>query len=296
MIQQSMMSRRVLRLKEYETAVGVELSQADVDALRRLVPSARITPTIGRHGSFDIVPGSMIGAISADTFDVVIAPKVAVDRLLFLLSYTMDPKHWKSTKFDYEPESTIVDAVIPSFLALTEAALQRGLLQGYLSVEDALMGVRGRIRFDEQLRQRQSLPLPVEVQWDEFTADIEENRLIKAATRILRTLRPRSEAYGVRLRRLEAQLEPVTAIRYDRRSVPYPVITRLNRHYEPALRLARLIIQNTTFDLRNGRVTASAVLFDINTVFEDFVVVALREALHLNRKSSPKAQMGKRSD
>jgi len=96
----------------------------------------------------------------------------------------------------------------------------------------------------------------------------------------------------VRLRRLEAQLEPVTAIRYDRRSVPDPVITRLNRHYEPALRLARLILQNTTFELRNGRVTASAVLFDMNTVFEDFVVVALREALHLNPKEFPQGANG----
>jgi 5-methylcytosine-specific restriction enzyme subunit McrC len=289
-----MMSRRLLRLKEVEVAGGVELTETDIDTLRRVVPSVRITPTLERPGCFDLVPGSVIGAITTDTFDIVISPKIPIDRLLFLLSYALDPKHWRPTTFDYAAEASIVDAIIPNFLAATEPALRRGLLQGYVSIEDALMGVRGRIRFDEQLRRRQSLPLPVEARWDDFTEDIEANRLLKAATRILRTLRPRSKAYGVRLRRLEAQLEPVTAIRYDPRSVPDPVITRLNSHYEAALRLARLIIQNTTFDVQRGRVTASAVLFDMNKVFEDFVVTALREALHLNQQEFPQGTHGRR--
>jgi 5-methylcytosine-specific restriction enzyme subunit McrC len=293
-MQKSMISRRLLQLKEFETALGVELSETDVDALRRAIPSLRIAPTIGRHGCFDLAPGAVIGAITTNTLDVVIAPKIPTDRLLFLLSYPLDPKHWQSSMFNYAAEASIVDAVLPSFLALAESALRRGLLQGYISVEDALMGVRGRVRFDEQLRRRQSLPLPVEVRWDEFTEDIDENRLLKAAIRILRTLRPRSEAYGVRLRRLQAQLEPVTAIRYDSRSVPDPVITRLNSHYRPALGLARLIIRNTTFEVRHGRTTATAVLFDMNKVFEDFVVTALREALHLNGRDFPQGARGRK--
>jgi 5-methylcytosine-specific restriction enzyme subunit McrC len=258
------------------------------------VPNLRITPAIGRRGQFDVVPGSVVGAITTDQLDVVINPKIPLDRLLFLLSYTLNPKHWRPTSFEYEAEASIVDAVIPSFLSLAESALRRGLLQGYVSVDDALMGVRGRIQFDEQLRRRQGLPLPIEVRWDEFTEDIDENRLLKAAARILRSLRPRSPSYGVRMRRLEAQLEPVTAVRYDRRDVPDPVITRLNAHYEPALRLARMIIQHTTFEIRRGNVTASAVLFDMNKVFEDFVITALRETLKLDNREFPQGAHGRR--
>ena len=203
------MSRRLLRLKEFEVAVGVELTETDVNTLRRVVPSVRITPTIEHPGCYDLVPGSVIGAITSDTFDVVISPKIPIDRLLFLLSHPLDPKHWKPTNSTMPLKRPSLTPSSPVSWQPPSSPLWRGLLQGYVSVEDALMGVRGRIRFDEQLRRRQSVTLPVEARWDEFTEDIEENRLLKAATRILRTLRPRSEAYGVRLRRLEAQLEPL---------------------------------------------------------------------------------------
>jgi 5-methylcytosine-specific restriction enzyme subunit McrC len=290
-----MINRRPLHLREYKASTGVELADTDVEAIRRLVPSMRISPTIGQHGCYDLVPGSVIGTITTNNVDIVISPKITVDRLLFLLSYTLDPQHWKPTTFQFAEAASILDAVIPTFLSLAEAALRRGLLQGYIEVEDALMSVRGRLRFDEQLRRRQTQPLPIELRWDEFTEDIEENRLLKAATRILRSLHhPRTPTYAVRLRRLEAQLDLVTAIRYDPRIVPEPVITRLNAHYTSALRLARLIIQNTTFDVRHGRVTASAVLFDMNKVFEDFVVTALRKALQLRTSEFPQGAKGHR--
>jgi 5-methylcytosine-specific restriction enzyme subunit McrC len=53
-----------------------------------------------------------------------------------------------------------------------------------------MMGVRGSIRFDERVRKRFGIPLPVEVRFDEFTEDILENRLLKAALRLLRRRSP----------------------------------------------------------------------------------------------------------
>ena len=55
------------------------------------------------------------------------------------------------------------------------------LLHGYREEEDALQTVRGRIRLDDQMRRRPGFLLPVEVRYDEFTDDILENRLVKAA-------------------------------------------------------------------------------------------------------------------
>jgi 5-methylcytosine-specific restriction enzyme subunit McrC len=51
--------------------------------------------------------------------------------------------------------------------------------------------------------------------------------------------------------------------------------------------LAKLILRNTSFELRHGRVRALAFLVDMNQVFEDFVVVALREALKLSESTFP---------
>ena len=61
----------------------------------------------------------------------------------------------------------------------------------------------------------------------------------------------------------------------------------LNAHYQPALDLARLILRSTTFELAEGEVRAASFLIDMNRVFEDFVVVALREALRLTDYAFP---------
>ena len=86
---------------------------------------------------------------------------------------------------------------LPDVLALALAAaarkaFSRGLLHGYQRREEALHTVRGRIRFNEQIRRRFGIPLPVEVRYDEFTDDILENRLVKAAAMWLGTMRLRS--------------------------------------------------------------------------------------------------------
>ena len=56
--------------------------------------------------------------------------------------------------------------------------------------------------------------------------------------------------------------------------------THLNRHYERAILLARMILSATSFELGDGSVRARGLLINMHWVFEEFVRVALREALH----------------
>lgn len=62
-----------------------------------------------------------------------------------------------------------------------DRALRQGLLQGYRSTEETALVVRGRIRETDQIRRHFGATLPVEVTYDEFTTDIAENRLLRAA-------------------------------------------------------------------------------------------------------------------
>ena len=61
----------------------------------------------------------------------------------------------------------------------------------YVQREEALPTIRGRVRFAEQARRRYDLPLPIEVRYDDYTVDIEANRLVKAALRRIERLRLR---------------------------------------------------------------------------------------------------------
>ena len=164
----------------------------------------------------------------------------------------------------------------------TQRAIQRGLLQGYRREEDALNTVRGRIRFGDQIGRRFGIPLPIEVAFDEFTEDIEENRLLKTAIHRLGHTFIRSEPIRREVRSLRPAFTTVGLGSYRRGAAPEVRYTRLNDHYRPAVELARLIIENSSLELLHGKVAGASLLIDMNMVFERFLYVALREALELS--------------
>ncbi len=284
---------RQLTLTEYLPEAGVSLSMQERDTLRAVAPSITVTPTVGREGHYDLIPGSWVGAINLDALAIEIRPKLPIDRALFLLSYAVDPRSWKQMGFDFSEHASVLEAIIPGFAFQARRAIRRGVLQGYRTEETALATVRGRLRFDDQIRNRFGLFPPAEVRYDEFTQDIEVNRLIKAAIARLGRMRIRSDAARRSLRLFDSALETVSLVHYDPRQLPDVVYTRLNEHYRPAVELAKLILRSTSFELRHGEVRASAFLVDMNEVFENFVVVALRDVLRLSARTFPQGASGR---
>ena len=102
-------------------------------------------------------------------------------QLLSLACYAMSKLEIQKELFDFKEDETLPDILALALSQAARGAFSRGLLRGYLTEEDALHTVRGRIRFDEQIRRRYGIPLPIELRFDEFTEDILANRLVKAA-------------------------------------------------------------------------------------------------------------------
>jgi 5-methylcytosine-specific restriction enzyme subunit McrC len=196
------------------------------------------------------------------------------------------------TKTEFEDQPDLVEAIVAGFVLQIRHALRPGLLQGYRVEEDALTTIRGRIRIEAQLGKRFGVTPPIEVRYDDFTVDIEENRIIKAALARLSRMRLRSERSRRDLRSFGAALSNVTTVEYQQ--LPEFAFTRLNLRYEPAVRLAGLILRSTSYDLTRGGVTSSSFLIDMNRVFEDFVVHSLRDELHLTEREFPQGGVGHR--
>lgn len=279
---------RQISLSEYQTTYAVELSDLQIAEIRKLPNNPiALAPSATAPGTFDLTAGSQVGAIQIGELAIDIQPKIALERLLFLISYTVDPKRWLDLDFHFGERDSLLEAIIPGFVAQTRRALRRGLLQGYISVEDSLATVRGRIRFDDQLRDRHGIFPPVEVRYDEFTEDIVENRLIKAALARLGRLRIRSADVRRSLRAFDAALANVSLVEFHPAQLPEINWTRLNQHYKPAVELAMLIIRATSFEVGHGKVRSTSFLVDMNRVFEDFVIIALRESLGLSAITFP---------
>ena len=285
-----------LFLTEFERAERVRLTRDQLDALQGMDPSPAIDvrPTPGEREAYDLRAGSTVGVVGLPDLTIEIAPKLSVQQVIFLISYALGGLHLLRTRVDVGV-ADLAEAMVRLFHDRVHRATHRGLLHGYETREEALQVVRGRIRIDDQLRRRFGLAVPIEVSYDEFTPDIPANQLLKAAVRRLARLPLRSLESRRLLGAMRAVFVNVSDIEYrPSDTLPDPPLNPLNAHYQPALALARLILESTSFELSSGEVRAASFLIDMNRVFEDFVVVALREALGLTADAFPQGAKGRR--
>ncbi|MFG3290139.1 McrC family protein [Streptomyces sp. NPDC048179] len=222
-----------------------------------------------------------VGVVRIAGVEVSIAPKLPIGRLFFLLGYAADPtRGWRTGEdlVDTGSHTGVVPALAHAFERLADRALRQGLLQGYRTMDDALPVVRGRIRTTDQMRRRYGVPLPVEVTYDDFTTDIPENQLLRAAAERLLRLPGIPGSVRHRLLRLCARLGDVTPL-VPGRPLPCWRPSRLNSRYQAPCRFATLILNNSSVEHRHGDVRVDGFLLDVAKVFEDFVCAALTQAL-----------------
>ncbi|MCQ8190142.1 McrC family protein [Streptomyces sp. RCU064] len=226
---------------------------------------------------------SKVGAVMATpqgggaAFIVRVTPKVPIARLFFLLGYSLDPNGWwRDGDVEVAEHRDLLPVLAHAVERQVDRALRQGLLQGYRAIEETGLVVRGRIREAEQIRRRFGVTLPVEVAYDEFTTDIAENRILRAALERLLRLPGIPRDVRRRLLRQRARLADVSTI-VRGQPVPDWRPTRLNTRYHHALHLARAVLSGAMAEHMPGELHIDGFLFDMNKLFEDFVTVALRE-------------------
>ncbi|MGW0885860.1 McrC family protein [Streptomyces sp. NPDC002671] len=273
-------------LREYGPAVSVSLGSEAGRALAASGILQSATPDPGRDGHWLLRAGSRVGAVQTPGGLVVrITPKTPVSRLFFLLGFSLDPaRAWRDSR-EGTVDTGTYDDVVPALAHAVErqidAALRQGVLQGYREVEESALVVRGRLREAEQIRRHFGRTPPVEIVYDAYTADTAENRILRAATE--RLLRLPGVPGPVRRRLAHQRVRLADALPLVRgQELPRWQPSRLNSRYQPALRLAEAVLRDTSPEHRpagSEPLTVDGFLLDMNKLFEDFVTVALREAL-----------------
>ena len=266
----------VIELVEYGEPVLVSMPESIAAGLQA-TGLVEVIPD-RRAGFWTIRPQGKVGAVAVDSFEVRVAPKVSINRIIFLLGYTVEGLKWQQEAVEMDSDIDVAHIMAEVFLRSTGSALKAGLLQGYSVKQEALHVVRGRVLIDEQLKQRPGSWLPIEVSYDDFTADIAENQLLLAAIdrlmrnpRIPKSVRRRLAAMKIQFADV-SRLVPGTAL-------PTWLPSRLNKHYQNALRLASIILAASSFEQRRGDLRISGLVLDMPKIFEDFLTKALEESI-----------------
>ncbi|HUB81981.1 MAG TPA: hypothetical protein VMB03_24460 [Bryobacteraceae bacterium] len=278
---------RRLQLTEFRTESAVKLTAFERDSLRRLYPGVRIEPTVGCNDRYDITPDQRIGIICLPTVTVEVRPKIPISSVFFLVSYCCDAVHWSEYLAEFGKEQDLVELLAIMLAKLVQHATRRGLLTGYQTEEDSLPAPRGRILFDEQIRRHAGSFPPVATRHDVYTPDVIENRILLSAVNAMARMRHRSERTARELYRAQRLFGGVRQAQFHPATLPEVVFTKLNRHYAPALSLARTVLRSAALNLAGGGVNSYAFLVNMNDVFEQFVRTALREAFQSDQSRFP---------
>lgn len=233
-----------------------------------------------RSGLYKVTADSIVGSVFVGLRPVYVRPKVGAARTLFMASYAQNRVSWWETEGLFEKDSDFHDLLPRLLLREIEEVVKSGLLEDYVNVEETAPYVRGRIRFAEQIRSQRGLPLPVALEYQEFSTDIPENQLLKAGLTKTMVL---SSKFSAQCRTLLSAFDGVQGYEFDPLQLPAIALTRRNERYRSALGLARLVIQNAGAESAALGIRSAGITFDLDTVFEDFIFRVLSDELRSQR-------------
>lgn len=218
-----------------------------------------------------------VGAVRVGGLDIVVRPKASFASVMFMLGYARDPGFLPREVEGLEADD-LWPAVGETLARLADRALRQGVLQGYVTREESLAVLRGRMRAADQVARRPGMLLPLEVTFDEYEADISENRILRAALRRMSFVPRLNGALRARLAHLAGRLDGVSPLVPG---APLPVWSpsRVNLRYQPALQISELVLRSVGLSTSEGGAPVAAFVVDMAAVFEDFVTTALRESL-----------------
>lgn len=264
-------------LVQYGTT-RVQLSEERARRLAATTAGALTVATDPEPGWWSITAAEMVGSLVVDDLRVLIQPKIPPENLFLLLEVGLPEAAWRREAYDYATRSDLLPAIVSFFARTVETTLARGVLRSYRQHAEPLDALRGRIDVAELVKVPGRVA-PVPCRFDEFTVDIAENRYLRAAVRRSLKVAPVPPEDRRRLLRQLVELEDVADVPTLPDDLDRIVLTRLNQHYEPGLRLARLLLENLTLADQTGTTSASSFLVDMNKLYERFVTERLRRAL-----------------
>jgi 5-methylcytosine-specific restriction enzyme subunit McrC len=160
-------------------------------------------------------------------------------------------------------------------------AVRRGLRQDYVLHRDLLPHIRGKVDWSVQSKLHAACRLDLACSFDERSEDTPVNRILKAALLVTGRMLEGSRDASI-----------VTELRHAMSEISEPCppaahrarlnTDRTNRHLQPLLVLAKLILGNRNPDLgrsADGDRDTYSLVWDMNLLFEEYVGHLAQEAL-----------------
>lgn len=172
----------------------------------------------------------------------------------------------------------LLEIVISAFCGRLFEAVRRGLPRQYLPMEGDLGALRGRLDVKRQFTTLASAPQLIACRYDELGPDIALNQVMKAVVRFLLGV-SRSAANQRLLREVllifaDVRDLPASELRWDQIA-----LDRTNAYWADLVAMAKFLLSQRYQDVSGRGQQGFALLFPMNTLFEEYIGRTLRNAL-----------------
>jgi 5-methylcytosine-specific restriction enzyme subunit McrC len=281
-----------LTLFEHEYTTGFNWSDSELVTLEQMNKSLGVPllrPAI-RAGKRELQAAQHVGVVRLGGRTIQILPKIyrpgdtsnearikeATHNLLHLLAYAGQlpvREHELAPLLRHGDDWFEILTRLFAYHLLEE--WQRGAYRNYQVVEAESTMLKGKWRIADQLR-RPDRRHVFSVAYDEFTADNPLNRVFRFVVERLWRL-TRNSSNRQMLEDLRQWMEEVTLKSHiNAAEVNTSILTRLNQRFAPLLNLALLFLEGGALQLKAGDMTTFAFTFDMNKLFEAFIVNFIR--------------------
>ena len=266
----------LITLREYEKLDYALLGDSGVRQLEQVTEQLGVP--LFRFFREEARAQHYVGVVKVGDQMIQILPKIGerddqnLAYLVFLLGYARRLRLRPTGKGGFEElGGSFLEVWIRYFAAELNKLLRTRLTHRYVEVEERTGFLRGKLLVERELADTGRLYGRYACRYDIFTSDHRLNRVLKFCNGLL-IQQTRVSSNRTMLQQNGALLSDVNHQPIRPNELDRIQLDRLNRDYEPILGLCRLLLESSTLNLRIGRIAQFAFVFDMNRLFEEFVV------------------------
>ncbi|MFN7910797.1 MAG: McrC family protein [Bacteroidota bacterium] len=164
------------------------------------------------------------------------------------------------------------------YLSELSGLIKQGLIKQYRKESSNISALKGKIVFSKNICQNLVHQERFYIEHQVYDKDHPLHKILSSALSVVEEFTRGTYLYDT-CKRVQLDFPETSKIKITKKLLDSFKITRKTSAYTKALEIARLILLNYSPDISSGRERMLALLFDMNKLWEEYVVVKLREAL-----------------
>jgi hypothetical protein len=165
---------------------------------------------------------------------------------------------------------SLLEIFISMFLRELELLVKKGIKSDYITLEDNLKFLKGKLNINEQIKRNSIHKERFYVEYSEFLSDIKINQIIKTTLKFLYK-KSNSGKNQQKIREFLFIFDEVSTCSDYKNFFANYVVNRQVKYYEQALLWCKIFLLGDSFTPHKGDDLALALLFDMNRLFESYV-------------------------